>query len=255
MQITKELQEIGLSEKEASVYIALLELGKDTAQNIAKKSGVNRATTYFTIETLMKKGLASASNEGKKQYFFPEDPSTLSKLLEEEKARLEHKERHIKTLVRELDNLNVTKIDKPIVKYYIGKEGVQKMVHEYSNPKEKNSRIIYAQDLIDKLFTREEQEDFRSRALRHKIEIQALYTCSDQDYISQKTARSVLLDKKQYPLEADIAIFDNKIRITSLKDAIGIIIENSSITNTLKSVFDLAYKKAKEERTEKQGKK
>ena len=45
MTLDKELQKIGLSEKEAKVYLAALELGQASVQNIARKAEVNRATT------------------------------------------------------------------------------------------------------------------------------------------------------------------------------------------------------------------
>ena len=52
----KELQDLGLSEKEAKVYLTALEMGAETAQNIAKKANVNRATTYVQIDSLKAKG-------------------------------------------------------------------------------------------------------------------------------------------------------------------------------------------------------
>lgn len=70
----KELQNLGLSEKEAKVYTTSLELGPDTVQNIAKESGINRATTYVQIGTLKEKGLISEFEKGKKTYFVAESP-------------------------------------------------------------------------------------------------------------------------------------------------------------------------------------
>ncbi len=60
----KELQNLGLTEKEARTYLASLELGPETAQNIAKKTGINRATTYVQIESLKKRGLMSEFEKG-----------------------------------------------------------------------------------------------------------------------------------------------------------------------------------------------
>jgi sugar-specific transcriptional regulator TrmB len=68
------LIKLGLSEKEAAVYLATLELGEDTALNIAEKSQVNRTTTYVILEKLMKLGLASTVERGKKTVFVAEDP-------------------------------------------------------------------------------------------------------------------------------------------------------------------------------------
>ncbi|MGB2791347.1 MAG: helix-turn-helix domain-containing protein, partial [Candidatus Moraniibacteriota bacterium] len=120
MNLEKELQEIGLQEKEARVYIAMLELGRATAQDIAKKADVNRATTYFVMENLMKKGLASAVDEGTKQYFLPEDPSQLEAIFEKKRIEFEAQKERVSALVSELSERNALKNKNPVVKYYLG---------------------------------------------------------------------------------------------------------------------------------------
>ena len=89
--LERDLQEIGLNEKEAKVYLAALELGQSVVQDIAKKAGVNRATTYFVIEGLMKMGLMSSFHKGKKQYFVAADPDRLIRVVEQEKGSIERK--------------------------------------------------------------------------------------------------------------------------------------------------------------------
>ncbi|MBI4087815.1 TrmB family transcriptional regulator, partial [Candidatus Kaiserbacteria bacterium] len=68
----KELEDLGLSEKEARVYLAALELGQNTAERIAKQASVNRSTTYVQLDSLMKMGLISTHEEDKKTLFAPE---------------------------------------------------------------------------------------------------------------------------------------------------------------------------------------
>ena len=77
----KELQNLGLSEKEAKIYLASLELGPETVQNIAKKAGINRPTTYLQIESLKEKGLISEFQRGKKTFYAPESPNRLLSML------------------------------------------------------------------------------------------------------------------------------------------------------------------------------
>ena len=50
----KELQDIGLSEKEARVYLAALEIGRATADQLAKHAKIVRPTTYVQLQSLMK---------------------------------------------------------------------------------------------------------------------------------------------------------------------------------------------------------
>ena len=56
MYLTPFLKNLGLNDKEANIYLALLQLGKSTATKIAKKSGLKRPTTYVIIEQLIDKG-------------------------------------------------------------------------------------------------------------------------------------------------------------------------------------------------------
>ena len=50
------LENLGLSEKEAEIYLALLELGTGTVVEVAKKSGVKRPTAYLVLDELKKMG-------------------------------------------------------------------------------------------------------------------------------------------------------------------------------------------------------
>ena len=69
-----ELSHVGLSDKEAAVYLAAMELGPAVVQDIAKKAEVNRATTYVMIESLASRGMMSTFVKGKKRYFAAEPP-------------------------------------------------------------------------------------------------------------------------------------------------------------------------------------
>jgi len=82
------LQEIGLSEGEAEVYLALLETGSTTAGPVIKKTGLHRATTYTILQRLIEKGLVTYIITGKKRHFEAADPETLMEILKEKEEKL-----------------------------------------------------------------------------------------------------------------------------------------------------------------------
>lgn len=49
------LQRIGFTEKEAKVYLSLLEFGETVTSAIARHSQLKRPTVYLTLENLQKK--------------------------------------------------------------------------------------------------------------------------------------------------------------------------------------------------------
>ncbi len=80
----KGLVSLGFSEKEANVYLALLELGSRTVSPIARSANINRTTAYDILETLVAKGLVSISGKEPVQEYVAESPEKVLKLIEEE---------------------------------------------------------------------------------------------------------------------------------------------------------------------------
>src|SRR3989338_6209004 len=75
--IRHKLEEVGLSEKAAGVYLALLQLGSGAVQDIASRAGLVRTTCYPLLEELQKRGLVSTTRSGKKTVYVAEHPDQL----------------------------------------------------------------------------------------------------------------------------------------------------------------------------------
>ena len=113
----RDLKETGLKEKEAKIYIAVLELGEANIAQISQRSGINRSTVYLALKTLKEKGLLLTVKKNK-TLFYAEDPRKMLGDLEKKKAVLE----------RVMPNLlaSFAFIDKkPEVKYFEGEEGIK----------------------------------------------------------------------------------------------------------------------------------
>src|SRR4051812_11252942 len=76
MDIPNVLEQIGLTSKQALVYLALLELGSASVQSIAQKAGLKRPTTYLILDELQQKGVVSLVPQ-KKSLFTAESPERL----------------------------------------------------------------------------------------------------------------------------------------------------------------------------------
>jgi sugar-specific transcriptional regulator TrmB len=238
-----ELQQIGLTEKEARVYVTALELGKATAQQIATKSHLKRPTTYFTIDALMNKGLMSSIHEGKKQFFMAESPERLEDVFNARQDDLKRQGEKLKALIPELKKMHPETSDAPTVRYYTGKDGVLSMIKDMLDV-EQNEQIYmaYNADLIRDLLTTQEQEKIRFVRQQKNIKIRALYTSKDESLPNTDVSTRLRLNGVEYPLTADIAVYADKIRLTSLEDGIvGIMIQNKHIADTLKTILRVAW--------------
>lgn len=72
-ELSLTLEDIGLTEKEAAVYLALLSLETATAYQIAQACDVKKPTVYVILEDLRKKGLVLKVPYAKKALFAAQD--------------------------------------------------------------------------------------------------------------------------------------------------------------------------------------
>jgi sugar-specific transcriptional regulator TrmB len=245
--LEKDLQEIGLQDKEAKVYLAALELGQSTVQKIAQKAEIKRPTTYFIIEGLMSRGLVSSFYQGKKQYFVAENPERLMEMLEKEKQEIGLRQERFKALLPQLASINNRHKDKPVVKYYEGKDGIMSMVEEYMKASRgQEAYLAYSRDVVDAVFKPEELEAINRHRLDNKIRTRAIYSWKKGDLPSDQDSDKVKVSDGAFPFSCDIAIYTDKVRIASLKDRlVGVLIEDKEIAKTLQSIFKLARLGAK----------
>src|SRR3989338_1311155 len=100
--LVNQLKNLGLSDNEAKVYLAMLELGPATMLEISAKAGINRPTAYVQVEALKKLGLVSTQTKGKKQLFMAESPDQLESIMESKRTELEQKKGELGKILPEL---------------------------------------------------------------------------------------------------------------------------------------------------------
>jgi sugar-specific transcriptional regulator TrmB len=80
----------GFSDKEAKIYLILLELGTSPASTIARRSEIKRVTTYTVLEEMEKKEMVVCSIVDKIKYYSPVHPEVLLKQTEEKYTLLKN---------------------------------------------------------------------------------------------------------------------------------------------------------------------
>ena len=248
------LMEFGLSEKEAQIYLALLELEVAGASEIAKKSGVNRSSVYVVIESLKKQGLVSESADKTTQKFVAASPELLlQKAKDTTKKQIEIKEK-IATLVPELKALHKETKHKPKVMVYEGKEALKQAYFEPSPAYFSGDLRVYENpaDLIKYLPGFIEMDAMERKKRGVKMYAISPDTLGNRElkkrYKATKSPSEVILIPKkkfEFPRSPiDFAVYGDEISFASLKDSFCIIIKNQEIADTLKNIFDLALEEA-----------
>jgi len=252
-ELAKELQDIGLSEKESKVYLALLELGQETVQNISKKANVNRATTYVVLESLQKKGIVTTFEQNKKTFFIAEGPSALYNIIREQQEELEKKDDDLDGMMNELMTVYNLHPDKPKINFYEGKEGLKEMQKDFLNSGENDAVEFFSLSDVNATFTKEEAKEVGRIRREKNIKITMLFTDDSSDFDSNikvyedDLTNSLELQSDEYPFASDIIVYGDKVWMASLKgDLSGTIIQSKEIAACIKAIFTLSFEGAKQ---------
>ncbi|MFA5947458.1 MAG: helix-turn-helix domain-containing protein [Candidatus Gracilibacteria bacterium] len=242
MDLTKILTGTGLTEKEAKVYLSLLELKEALPSTIAKKAGVKRPTGYLILDELIKKGLASKVKKGAYYYFQAISPHSL---LEDQYTLYNNLEKALPELLK----LNEIYSVKPEMSFFEGKEGLIRIMEDTLATK---TEILCWADtkLAFTTVLKDYYPSYVAKKVRNKVWLRGIL-CYDEYALafkkkSKEELREVyLISRKEYPFKNEINIYDDKIAIISHQDKIGVIIRNQNIADTQRSIFNFAFKYAK----------
>lgn len=241
MDKIEALQNLGISEKAARAYLALLELGRGSAYSVAKKSGLKQPTAYVVLEELRASGLALKIPRPKKHLFVPKPPSEVFSLAT---SKLEL----LRGLLPELSALANKSETKVKTLFYEGAEGLrQALWYRIDELNDKDFVAFWASgvDIHDKklsaLFHEWNQEMFfrniTSRAIAPDHPSLKEFRALDKAYKQEVK----IIHPEKYSASISIDANDYFVRILMFKELQCVIIDNPSVAKTVRQIFDLMW--------------
>lgn len=229
--------------------MAALEIGRATADQLAKHAKIVRSTTYVQLDSLMKKGLMSTYEEGKKTFFAPESPEYLKRIFELKKKEFEVRERELNdflpTLIKQFEGAG----ERPVVRFYDGKQGIETVRAEALSVKDKTIRVIYSYRKFREIFSSEELEAYSKMRSAAKIQSKIIYTNReepDPDYKPFPLTAVKFLPQETLDVSSDILVFDDRVAFIVLEGALhAVVIEDKLVARTMKSLFDYYWRISK----------
>lgn len=120
---TQILEDIGLTNAEIKVYLALLELGTSTAGPILDKSGLQNSVVHMTLNKLIEKGFVTFVKEGKVHQYQAVNPKHIVDYINEKKQ-------HFEEILPELLLKQQTAKQKPEIIAFRGIKGIKELLME-----------------------------------------------------------------------------------------------------------------------------
>lgn len=239
------LKQLGLNEKETKVYLALLELGSATVQEVADRAGVKRTSIYNFLEELKKLGLVSVIQEKHKTILIAEDPNILQERAREKLEEAKDYTRKIDSVLPELLGLFSLPGDKPRVKFYKGIDGIKKVYDDTLLTAE----TIYAFADFEKLMTTMDPDymwKYADKRAEKKIEFWGIIK---KGYWAEEAIKKSKGQKRRLKIldvnfDTEINIYGNKVALISFrKPYSGVIVEDRAIAQTLREIWKVMWGK------------
>lgn len=240
-KIVQVMQGAGLDEKDARVYLALIELREGLPSDIAKRSGIKRPTVYLSLEELLERGLVSRVRRGRRTYYRALDTSLL---LEDALHRYQALEKAMPDLAK----LAAGKKLIPEMGLFEGREGIKRIVEDSLTARgeimvwgDVSQRIRILGDYFPEYLRRRKERGIRIKAIftydqlaleRHRRDKEELREC-------------YLIPKNEYPFGNEVLIYNDKTAIISYEDRVGATIQSQSLADMQRSMFRFAFEYAK----------
>ena len=247
-ELTRELTHLGLTEKEAAVYLAAMELGPSVAQDIAKKAKVNRASTYVMIDSLKTRGLISSFTKGKKKYFAAESPDRLQSMIRLQRQELEGKEAEFNNILPQLLALYNVEGAKPQIRFLEGLEGIKTIQHEMTQLKGEVIQIFPMDDVHDFIgrVMDESHKQVQADVKRAHIPIRALAVVKNEKILEDLpepiNTDIRVIPEKDFPIHGEVSVREDRVILFSYKSAlVAIVITSQVLADTVRALFDLAW--------------
>ena len=241
------LKDIGLTDKEAKTYLAILELGSSTIKPISLRAGIKRTSIYNFIDHLVTLGLISPSEIRGRTHYKAESPQ---KLVEIQRTRLSELESNIPYFM----NLYSDKGSKVKISYFEGPEQIKNLANEGLNCQKEILYIWPGEEMTEKIGGSRFWNNFSKKRTEKGINVKLVrFQGKSNLWEASVSGLEYLRETRWAPKELEdtvdmgVAIYDNgKVGLFAPdQESYGILIESQSYEKTMRMLFNFLWTASK----------
>jgi sugar-specific transcriptional regulator TrmB len=228
----RDLYELGLTEGEAEIYLALLQLGSANVMELAKQTGRHRTHIYDTIEKLKEKSFISESKTDSKKSFHASDPKNILSYLKEKEEKA-HK------IIQGLEKLKFSSEGEITVETLKGVAGIKMILRDILQ--EKKDYVGYGEGVKFQKLLPEFYNEFRGKSEKLGIGLRLIV----KNKINIEKRKNLEVRHLNYVSPSTTFIYGNKIAIIIWEPFPTVIhINNKQVTISYKNYFEILWKNA-----------
>ncbi|MDD4983647.1 MAG: helix-turn-helix domain-containing protein [Candidatus ainarchaeum sp.] len=228
----KILQDIGFTESEVKIYLALLELGESTAKAILEKTNLYNSVLHSSLNRLIAKGFVSYIYKGRMRYYCAAEPQIIQDYLSEKQKQLDVVMPYL--LEHSANKREIFKVD-----IFEGYKGVMNLLLHLIKDSKKGEEFLFFPPNVPEL-----NEDIQKFYTKYDIKRKSkglvtkgiVFALQKKYFEKRKYLKIKYVD---FPIPSDISICGNKMAMISFKDKPrGILIDCEEIVTQHRNFFN-----------------
>lgn len=239
----QKLRELGFSEKEAEVYLALTEIGSAVASDIARHARIKRSTTYVILDTLIDRGLISVTERKGVRIYNAAPPERLIQYLQDTAKRYVGMADTAKKLLPDLKASRKDAAPMPKVQLFEGNRGV-KTVYEDTLASLEDIRVHAAFGYV--------RDTAMPSSKDVGIKMQVVFSSSAKSkgkgvVTKGDLRKQVLASRQGESVSSEISVYDDRIVFISAAEDFAVVIESKELADAMRKTFAASDQKSVEE--------
>ncbi|MCK5630666.1 MAG: hypothetical protein KAI26_08650 [Nanoarchaeota archaeon] len=240
---TKILEEIGFTQGEIKVYLALIELGESTIGLLAKKSRITPAKVYPILDKLKEKGLITSVIKSRTNHFQAFNPNRILNYLGEKEKNISVQKKEIKEFIPQL----LTQQKKEAEQYavvYEGFNGIKTLYEEILEYLEGKNEDFIGFTLGDEFQSKQANIFFKNYDAKRKskgIKTRLLALQHQKKFLKKEYGKNKNIEIRylNHAAPTGVIIFDDKVATLLWKDIpTAFVIHSKQNSNAYRKFFD-----------------
>lgn len=245
-QMHQLLRKFGFSANESKVYLASLQSGQASAQDIARTAGIKRTTGYSVLTSLVSRGVIGKTKVKGKTRFLAEPPQRLLTLLHE-------LEKGVTEALPELTAIYNRHENKPKITFYEGESAVWNVYLDTLKEKPATILMWNNQEFFDKF----KNSDYIPKRVALNIGARRIapegstWDKVNRHRDAKELSETLIVPKELFDPHIEVNIYNNKVAFMNYAENMSVIIESKPIADAMRQAYELSWIGAKSVATNK----
>lgn len=251
MDLIDSLKEIGLTEAESKVYLALLKLGLSSKGALIKEAKVAPSKIYHLLDKLCDKGLVSIITKDNIRHYSPAPVHRIKDYLEAKKKRIEEQEKSLHQVLRKFEELSQAKARETKAEIFFGWTGMETAYSTMVSSLKKGQEIFIlgASSGTNPERTKDFYIKYSLRTLEVGAKTKLIFDENSREYVKAAEEETGIIYTKRFlqkTAPVEVAITSNLTGIVILKEEpIVILIQDKETAEGFITYFKELWKIAK----------